>query len=191
MRLIACRDTKSGRIQDWNPVAEPTFRALILPSCPLIRYKLCSALLKSLPLLTSLPVFLADEVIHVFTLEIIPLPQINQSSTIFSRPVALDPSYLAVQLSISFKKTEIRVLFAKVTQTFAWPKNSRNVKTKPRPVTRPRSENSLFKKLHALWFWIRSSCFAEERVTQPSLPRLVILYSRESAHGCFITLLRK
>jgi hypothetical protein len=63
--------------------------------------------LESQQLLTCLPVFFANEIIDVFTLEIVPLPSINQPSTVFSWPMAMTPVVWLSSFPISFNKTEI------------------------------------------------------------------------------------
>lgn len=117
--------------------------------CLLIRYKLCSALLNPfhcLPLSLSFV-----DMIHVFTLEIIPLPQINQSSTIFSRPRTVTPSIFGLSsFPISFKKTEIECYLQSHADVCLNQEQQRNVKNKTKACHASQNEKPRQKAAHAL-----------------------------------------
>lgn len=77
-------------------------------------------------LLTCLLFFLTDEVIDFITLEVIPLPGVNQPSTVLSWTMAVAPVIWLSSFPVSFNKTE-KECYLHSMQRFPLLKNTRGL----------------------------------------------------------------
>lgn len=97
-------------------------------------------------LLTCLPFFLTNEVIDFITLEVIPLPSVNQPSTVFSWPMAIAPVVWLSSFPVSFNKTE-KGCYQHSIQRFSLLKNTRGLqKHKPEAYHLLWNEQASFRK---------------------------------------------
>lgn len=103
-------------------------------------------------LLTCRPFLLTDEVIDLITLEVIPLPSVNQPSTVFSWPVAIAPVVWLSSFPVSFNKAE-KGCYRHSMQRFCLLKNTRGLqKHKPEAYHLLRNKQASFRKQRTLLF---------------------------------------
>lgn len=102
--------------------------------------------LSAMRLLTCRPFLLTDEVIDLITLEVIPLPSVNQPSTVFSWPVAIAPVVWLSSFPVSFNKAE-KGCYRHSMQRFCLLKDTRGLqKHKPEAYHLLRNEQASFRR---------------------------------------------